>query len=105
MNIWGKRRNIPLTDDALIVGFAAKNLSNHGHKGLEWFHRKVWIKTGLIPPFTKFSTRIKKWMISELIARVFVPAIMVGVIQHLKNAMMFNGPGNVPSHKWSDNFC
>jgi len=96
--------DIALSDDFGIISFTTENLTNHWLKGFKRLHGVVWIKTRLIPSFTKFCACLKQRMISELIPSIFVPAIMVGIIQHLKNAMMFDRPGNIPSYKWPNYF-
>ena len=56
----------------------------------------------MVPAFAEFGAKMKARMILISIAGIAVPAVVVTVIKHLKNAMMLDHPAHLPANKGTD---
>ena len=89
-------------DMSFIPSLAAKDFAHHWFKMFKVRHGIIGVKRGLIPPLTKIRAALPIGIVAEFVALVRVPAIVMAVIFHLEDTVLFNNPGYFFADKGAD---
>jgi len=95
----GERLAFSCANNRRIIGHTSENFTNQRSEKLKRQVIVIGVKARLIPAFAKGSAIVKVGMPLVLSALIRVTPDMMRVIDHLKIAVFFDGPGALLPHE------